>query len=492
MTAPTYQLHQGDCLQTLRAMPDASIDSVVTDPPYGLSQHTQAEVLQCLTAWIKGDVYQPKGKGFMGKGWDAWVPGPEVWRECLRVLKPGGHLLAFAGTRSMDLMCMSVRLAGFELRDAIGHAHGAGDPTQAPLLAWCYGSGFPKSMDVSKAIDREAGAERAVVGTYDTRGLQEPKKSGRTSGGITGNQTVHFHQGCDSKIVDITAPATEAAAQWQGWGTALKPAWEPIILARKPLAGTVAQNVQQHGTGALNIDGCRISGGGQTQHGGARTKAMHDGGLQVGVEDFQENPLGRWPANVILDGSPEVLAGFPDTGLSSGGLTLGVGSKTNPACWAFGDRLGAGAGGYGDTGSAARFFYTAKASAEDRDAGLHGFETAKTNDGRAVDADNAYQRGATLRANTHPTVKPTDLMRYLVRLVTPPGGTVLDCFNGSGSTGKAAVLEGFNYVGCELDPAYIEISRARIEYALALRASGADKLQPAAARDALTADLFAQ
>ena len=234
-----YSLHLGDCLESLKRMPDNSVDAVVTDPPYGLSDHKPAEVIACLSAWIAGETYQPKGKGFMGKSWDAWVPGPEVWRECLRVLKPGGHLLAFAGTRSMDLMSMAVRLSGFELRDSIGYANDGGG---APVMAWTFGSGFPKSMDVSKAIDKAAGAEREVVG--------ESPWASRGGAGLA--RSIFNDDNWQSDGDAVTSPATEAARQWQGWGTALKPAWEPIILARKPLGEkTVAANVLKHGTGGI-------------------------------------------------------------------------------------------------------------------------------------------------------------------------------------------------------------------------------------------------
>jgi site-specific DNA-methyltransferase (adenine-specific) len=216
----------GDCLERLKELPDNSVDSIVTDPPYGLGKEPDA--LKMLTDWIETGHHDVKGRGFMGKEWDAFVPQPQVWHECLRVLKPGGHLLAFAGTRTQDLMTLGLRLAGFEIRD---------------MVAWGYGSGFPKSLDVSKALDKMAGAEREVVGRADR---------------IAGNKSVGTigHSRC---VPDITAPATDAAKQWNGWGTALKPALEPITLARKPLEGTVAANVLKWHTGALNIDGCRVA-----------------------------------------------------------------------------------------------------------------------------------------------------------------------------------------------------------------------------------------
>jgi len=335
----THQLHHGDCLEVLRSMPDCSVDSIVTDPPYGLS--------------------------FMGKKWDYDVPSVEVWVECLRVLKPGGHLLAFAGTRTQHRMAVRIEDAGFEIRD---------------MIAWVYGSGFPKSLDVSKAIDKAAGAEREVVGK-------------RTTGiGTGGGSTPIMGDGNR----DITAPATDAAKQWEGWGTALKPALEPITVARKPLVGTVAENVLQYGTGAINVDGGRVEGN-------------------------------RWPANFIHDGSEEATDLLKDS---------------------------------------ARFFYCAKASKADRDAGLDGSHSKQMDESRKQGnpgGDNPRNRGVQERTNFHPTVKPTDLMRYLCRLVTPPNGIVLDPFNGSGSTGCAAVLEGFQYIGIEREAEYIAISEKRIQ-----------------------------
>lgn len=373
-----------DCIEGMRMFPDNHFDSVVTDPPYEL--------------------------GFMGKSWDASgiAYSLEMWREVLRVLKPGGHMLAFSGSRTYHRMVCAIEDAGFEVRDQI---------------MWIYGSGFPKSLDVSKAIDKTAGAEREVIGTVRA-GIA---RSARKGGEFVGSETFE-----ELKQSPVTAPATDAARQWQGWGTALKPAHEPICVARKPLIGTVAANVLAHGTGGLNIDGCRIPAEKTTGWGGGAT----GGGVTPVISGAagEARPVeGRWPANLIHDGSDEVLAAFPN--------------------------------------DASRFYYAAKASKSDRNEGLDDFTPATTSDGRAVAADNAYQRGATLRANIHPTVKPTDLMRYLCRLITPPGGTVLDPFAGSGSTGKAAVLEGFYFVGFELSAEYSEIAQARIDAARASRAA---------------------
>jgi site-specific DNA-methyltransferase (adenine-specific) len=334
------KLIHGDCLEKLKELPDCSVDSVVTDPPYGLS--------------------------FMGKKWDYDVPSVEVWKECLRVLKPGGHLLAFAGTRTQHQMAVRIEDAGFEIRD---------------MIAWVYGSGFPKSHNLKD--------------------------------------------------------------QWQGWGTALKPALEPITVARKPLVGTVAENVLQHGTGAINVDGCRVGTDGGTAK---ESKPQGDGngiygvGLQGACEITQLN-AGRWPANLIHDGSEDVVALFPNNNTGCRPHMITASEATQAANKAKGwgsvsvpkNKLA----GFddGDNKSAARFFYCAKASKRDRE------------------------------GSTHPTMKPTALMRYLCRLVTPPEGIVLDPFMGSGSTGKAAVIEGFNFIGIEREESYMEIAEARINLA---------------------------
>ena len=401
----------------MRLMPDNSVDSIVTGPPYGLS--------------------------FMGKKWDYDVPSVEVWAECLRVLKPGGHLLAFAGTRTQHRMAVRIEDAGFEIRD---------------MIAWVYGSGFPKSLDVSKAIDKQAGAEREVVGPspFANRGASGMSEENGWNAGPLSN----------TERPNLTAPATEAAKQWEGWGTALKPALEPITVARKPLISTVAENVLEHGTGGLNINGCRVateerlSGSGNRQSWrdteGRDDVPEHGGNVNDG--------LGRWPANLIHDGSDEVVGLFPTT--TSGAMKSGTqrAAQDQPGSVCYGTF-----GGNATTkpieassGSAARFFYCAKASKCDRDEGLQGLPLHDVYS-EATATPMRDQREQAKRANVHPTVKPTDLMRYLCRLVTPPTGVVLDPFMGSGSTGKAAKLEGFEFVGCEMSPEYFEIARARIQ-----------------------------
>ena len=434
---PGARILVGDCLHVLKTLADNSVDAIVTDPPYGLTANKKGgsgvASVNLDSPYGRARIGTGNGPGgFMGMKWDSDVPSVEVWTECLRVLKPGGHLLAFAGTRTQHRMAVRIEDAGFEIRD---------------MIAWVYGSGFPKSMDVQKAIDRAQG----VTGTFG-----DPKSAahagwidrGRLRGedGHDGYQRPWMD---DADAVDRAARqyigGSEVSRQWAGWGSALKPALEPITVARKPLIGTVAENVLAHGTGALNVDGCRIktienlNGGAYANQGGrSQSQSLGSGGMNrpgavAGVEFKQ--PVGRWPANLIHDGSDEVLAAFPDAPGQSGADTGSEpSSKTRNTFGLYNARPVAKP--RDDSGSAARFFYCAKASKADREAG-----------------------------NSHPTVKPTDLMRYLVRLVTPPGGTVLDPFTGSGSTGKAAVLEGFEFVGIELSEDYAEIARSRIERA---------------------------
>lgn len=370
----------GDCLTELATLPDDSVDSIVTDPPYGLANTSPEQFQAALTKWVGGERdYIPEGKGFLGKSWDAFVPPPAVWDECLRVLKPGGHIAVFSGARTQDLMGLSIRLAGFEIRDT---------------LAWIYGSGFPKSMDISKAIDKAVGAEREVVGT--------------STGGIAGGTGEHAGEpGAYGfrKNFNLTTPASDAAKQWDGWGTALKPAIEPIILARKPFKGTVANNVLTHGVGGLNIDACRVGTDDNTQR--VSNAGTSGDGLRRG-KSYHINggsSAGRFPANVLLD---EHAAAEMD-------------------------------------GGASRFFpvfkYQAKAPKRER-------QVIEREDGTKIQ---------------HPTVKPLELLRWLITLVTPEGGTVLDPFAGSGTTVEAAILDGFTVIGIERDADYLELIQVRID-----------------------------
>lgn len=354
-------LYEGNCLNVLKNITESSIDSIVTDPPYGLS--------------------------FMGKKWDYDVPEQSVWEECLRVLKPGGHLLAFAGTRTQHRMAVRIEDAGFEIRD---------------LIAWVYGSGFPKSHNLKD--------------------------------------------------------------DWQGWGTGLKPALEPITVARKPFKGTIAANVLSHGTGALNIDDCRIgteeriySPKGTSTNASMIRVPEH----RMGTAGEKVSVSGRWPANLIHDGSNEVLTTFPVESSVTGKRKVKDRIQEEPVNTVF--TRGKNAPEYTDSGSPARFFYCAKTSPKDRHEGLDSPASRINHDATLSDIKKTHH---SLNRNHHPTVKPTALMSYLCRLVTPPGGVVLDPFMGSGSTGKAAVIEGFKFIGIEKEEEYLSIAHARISFAM--------------------------
>ena len=422
----TYRLITGNCEDQLKNLPDNSVDSVVTDPPYEL--------------------------GFMGKSWDSSgiAYNVEMWKEVLRVLKPGGYLLSFGGSRTYHRMACAIEDAGFEIRDQI---------------MWVYGSGFPKSLDVAKAIDKMAGVEFEAKPASGV-GFMNSSDDGYNT---TLNQLVQ------------TGESTDEANKWKGWGTALKPAHEPIVMARKPLSEkTVAKNVLEHGTGGINIDGSRIGTEVRT-YGGMSANQPEVGTFRDDnwvPKDIEVTVSGRWPANFIHDGSDEVLELFPDTGKSTGGR---IGKKdTSGVNIVPAGQYEAGDPGFGDSGSAARYFYCAKTSKKDRNEGLDDFE-AKSIGPKGHGLNRVCQTCGTLqmkgcncpdatyinqaKANHHPTVKPTDLMRYLVRMVTPPNGTVLDPFTGSGSTGKAATLEGFNFIGVEQNPDYAAIAEARIKAA---------------------------
>lgn len=498
----------GSCLDRLKELDAESVDAVVTDPPYEL--------------------------GFMGKKWDSSgiAFDPAVWSECLRVLKPGGHILAFGGSRTWHRIAVAIEDAGFEIRDSV---------------AWLYGSGFPKSLDVSKAIDKGTGENRArqlefvewmrasglkagqindIIGKADvgshylrfdqpaiaTADLfdklrpylpEVPERIERLVAERTGIEWTAYQNRRVTGQHETAAPAqdwlsrygfntdttpkerrdeasTPEAEKWQGWGTALKPAFEPVIVGRKPLIGTVAENVLTHGVGALNIDACRI---GDEPMGGGTMPAMSAGdshvGGNVGAERV-ENPrqaAGRWPSNVILDPFTAALvdeqSGIRPAGAFPKNATVATGEHYE--------------GGWGaverderivtDSGGASRFFYVAKASKADRNEGLTGLPVAPAGSLNMRTDSHSERTGATTKPaqNFHPTVKPTDLMRQLIRLVTPPGGLVLDPFTGSGSTGKAAILEGFRFIGCELTPDYLPIIEGRLTHAVATVAENAER-----------------
>ena len=423
----TYQLLVGNNLDILPTLPDNSIDSIVTDPPYEL--------------------------GFMGKKWDSSgiAYSVELWEQCLRVLKPGGHLLAFSGSRTYHRMVVAIEDAGFEVRD---------------MISWISNKTFPKSQNIAKAIDKQAGVRGhaskgfLVAGDYNNRQLKGP----------------------DTNYQD-QALVTSEAKQWEGWGTGLKPTVEPIVMARKPVEGTIANNVLKYGTGGLNIDGSRIAHDDSvnlyTMQRQQANNPIRFGGANPGDVISMYKPEGRWPANVILDSDTAELLDEQSGTLKSGAMKSGTKAQdlqTN-SMGAWTDRTLT-TEFKASEGGASRFFYVAKASKRDRNEGLDDLPL-----GEIYPQNNSLERkdiNATKSsrvANFHPTVKPTALMEYLVKLVTPPNGTVLDPFTGSGSTGKAAILQGFNFIGIEMTEEYVPIIEGRLKHAEAKVAEAKEKIE---------------
>ena len=426
----SVMLYQGDCIETMRTLPDNSVDSVVTDPPYEL--------------------------GFMNKSWDSTgiANNVEMWKECLRVLKHGGHLLSFGGTRTYHRMACAIEDAGFEIRDQ---------------MQWVFGSGFPKSMNVGKAIDKQLGHTPIDVG--ESPNWRESKRNREQFGKMEVR---------GENAGRITIPSSPQAKEWQGWGTCLKPANEPICLARKPIGEkTVASNVLKWGTGGLNIDACRIPTAEIiTNHSRGAESAVSKG--KYGDSRAQEThqtegqESGRFPANIILDEEAGRLLDVQS------GMSKSTGGRAgHTAAYSGGfkqEYYGDESPGFGDTGGASRFFYCPKTSKSERNAGLNGMDKKTAGSlnfrnpsasGRSEDAPSVAAMGGLTKAqeNHHPTVKPVKLMEYLIKLITPPGGAVLDPFMGSGSTGIAARHLGFRFIGIEMEKEYCEIAEKRIAFA---------------------------
>jgi site-specific DNA-methyltransferase (adenine-specific) len=491
----------GNNIELLKSYPNNYFDAVVTDPPYGLGKEPNAN--EMLQAWITEGYLEVKGAGFMGKKWDAFVPQPIFWKEVFRVLKHGGHVVSFFGTRTYDWGVMAMRLAGFEVRDCI---------------QWVYGSGFPKSHNIGKAIDKLEGAERELV---EVKG----KVFIGSNNNINGISGIYKQKS--------NKPATDQAKQWEGWGSALKPANEPIVLARKPLEKglSIAENVLKWGTGGINIDGTRIKTNDTWQNQAQDIRGYN--GLMSKNERHpnliqQSHSEGRFPANLILTHHPECecigvkkvgsgkeggynyegnvynVEGFvpnnsptansnygeetiedwnchedcpikimdEQSGVLKSGKMLPTHKKTT-------DISPNGIYGkfsidyvlnetYGDKGGASRFFYCAKASKSERNYGLGDFESKRASAygydlGEGNAGEGMFKDRNPIKQNFHPTIKPVDLMRYLCKLITPPNGIILDPFCGSGTTGIGAKMEGFNFVGLEQDADYCKIANARIE-----------------------------
>jgi site-specific DNA-methyltransferase (adenine-specific) len=443
----------GNNIEVLKQYPDNYFDAIVTDPPYGLGKEPNAEEL--MKDWIEKGYHEISGTGFMGKEWDAFIPQPLFWKEAFRVLKHGGHVVSFFGTRTYDWGVMSMRFAGFEVRDCI---------------QWLYGSGFPKSHSVSKAIDKMNGAEREVVG----KNVNHRERNNPMS------EMLKLSNG------NITTPSTKEAKEWDGWGSALKPANEPIVLARKPLEKglTIAENVLKWGTGAINIDGCRVSVNDKENYENNcdRTNVKSHWGNSNSFSVVEANSQGRFPANLILthhedcecfenedwncvDDCPIKVLDEQSGILKSGAMdSIAKGGKYNVYSTMTERRVV----NQASQGGASRFFYVAKASKSERNKGLDGFDEKEIEligqmpDGFVSSYGNVRNKPLP-KANFHPTVKPIKLMQYLVRLITPPNGIVLDPFCGSGTTGVACKLEGVQFVGLEQDAEYCKIAQSRID-----------------------------
>lgn len=439
-----YTIINDNCLDALDRIEENSIDCIITDPPYGLTTITKrfGKENSAPNQYGKDGSFQRLTKGFMGQEWDGSgiEYNVELWSKALKTLKPGGYLLAFGGTRTFHRIACAIEDAGFEIRDTI---------------MWLYGSGFPKSLNIGLAIDKKNGCgdrghRIAVASRYHPDGTFEP----------------------NGEYLEPYEAKTEIGKKWQGWGTALKPAYEPIIVARKPIEKSVVENVMKYGVGGINIDACRIAFNGDkwnSQKSGVSSRAFQSEETTTAGGVCEANENGRFPSNVILTYDDtdfnEVCGGFPNTKAGSikphkNNANAIVNKMTSENITSSFN---------GDSGSASRYFYCAKASAKDRDDGLNEFELQN---GIRVNAPRENETLKTLpRKNIHPTVKPTELMQYLIRLVAPKGATIMDIFMGSGSTGKAVAYENkeyqkdYKFIGIELSKEYCEIAKARIEYA---------------------------
>jgi len=398
-----YQIIHGDCIEVLKQFNDNCIDALGTDPPYGLS--------------------------FMNRAWDKELPGTEYWEAFLRILKPGAHGVVMGAPKKAHRLGCIIEDSGFEIRDCI---------------MWLYGSGFPKGCNAALNLDKHFGHSNRgqAIPTASTYQASDTEKKNKLQ----------------SNAVGKYVPITDQAKEWDGFHTGLKPAYEPIFLIRKPLIGTVAENVLEYRVGVLNINACRVGEEPVTIN--RFNDGMKPFGNGAGHEYTSDESKGRWPANICHDGSDEALAGFP----KKKGKVKTIKMKAGNTNVVYGKYDKNYEGSYLQGGSVDRYFYCSKASRKEKEAGLEAFDPINVTDGRKIPPDNGFQRGKTKRHNTHPTVKPISLCRWLSRLICPTGGTLIDPFAGSGSLGIGAILEGFNWIGIEQQQEDIKISEARLEY----------------------------
>lgn len=435
-------VYQGDNMEVLKTFADNSIDAIVTDPPYGLGK--EPDIVQVMKSWIDHGYHEVKGGGFMGKKWDAFVPQPILWKEVYRVMKPGAYALVACGTRTQDWMTASLRFAGFSVKN---------------VVVWIYGTGFSKSTNVGKQIDKLTGSNREVIGTTEINGMANLTKA-RVQQGFRKNLTI-------ANAMD-EIEITRGNSDYEGYGTGLKPAVEFFTLVQKPISeSSIAKNILKWGTGALNIDGCRVptdeawersnENRGKTFHG----QEYKDNG------NTNSNPLGRVPANLIHDGSDVVINQFPESKSSNTPRINNQVKSSHREGAIFGKYNNCVTHGYSDEGSAARFFYCAKPSQTEKNEGLEYFPLGEPpGSKRSEPAEGRKSALGKPRANFHPTCKPVELMKYLIRLITPPGGVVLDCFAGSGTTGVAAVKERKRFILIEQEADYYKIADARVRFAI--------------------------
>lgn len=471
MNIELNKVYNLDCLEFMKTLPDNSIDSIVTDPPYGLSQ--PPDIYEVLKCWMNGEPFKHSKKGFMSAEWDSFVPGPEFFKEMYRIMKPGAHIACFAGSRTQDLMGIAIRMAGFEIKDTIFFLHS---------------SGFPKNHNIPVNIDKKLGYKPKIIGQ---------KQAGMGTGDSFGMRQAEGSNSEAERVAPVYEATSDEAKKWEGFGTALKPAYEPIILAKKPNEKglSIAENVLKWGTGAINIKGCRVGSETRWNSSAKSSNGSFVASPKSGVDYIGQEVEGRWPADIVHDGSDKILDMFAEFGETKSSKSSSLRKTgTNGSFLSNGGNFQTQA--YGDEGSPSRmfnsleydeedldlmFYHCAKPSIADKDEGLEKYFEAKQKPGEyCLSSHNGESRleKSLPRFNIHPTIKSTNLMRWLCKLVTPPNGLIYDPFSGSGSTGKAAGIDGFDFIGTEMDEEFCKIANIRLNFGIDNRHILASRKKP--------------